>query len=92
VQYAHVQAGKSYAQAVRSNDGQQQNVLEEGTISQIMGKLDQQESLKRIIPERVTKLALQRRCLCTARQRCLPHVAEVCALHGNVALSFSSYF
>jgi hypothetical protein len=37
-------------------------------------------------------LTLQRRGLCTARQRCLPHVAKVCALHGSVALSFSSYF
>jgi hypothetical protein len=37
-------------------------------------------------------LTLQRRGLCTAWQRCLPHVAEVRALHGSVALSFSSYF
>jgi hypothetical protein len=35
-------------------------------------------------------LTLQRRGLCTAQQRCLPHVTEVCALHGSVALSFSS--
>jgi hypothetical protein len=60
-QYAHVQAGRSYAQAVRSNNEQAQGILlDEGTISQmllkIMAKLDQQESLNRMILERVTKL------------------------------------
>jgi hypothetical protein len=47
-QCAHVQAGRSYAQAVRSNNGQAQDVLDEGTISQmllkVVAKLDQQES------------------------------------------------
>jgi hypothetical protein len=56
----HVQAGRSYAQAVRSNNEQAQDILEESTFSQmllkIMGKLDQQEGLNRTILERVTKL------------------------------------
>jgi hypothetical protein len=52
-QYTHVQAGRSYAQAVSSNNEQAQDVLEESTIShmllKIMAKLDQQESLNRTI-------------------------------------------
>jgi hypothetical protein len=59
-QYIHVQAGRSYAQAVRSNNEQAQNALEESTISQMLMKitvkLDQQESLNRTILARVTKL------------------------------------
>jgi hypothetical protein len=51
-QYAHVQAGRSYAQA--------QDVLDEGTISQmllkIMANRDQMKNLNRIILERTTKL------------------------------------
>jgi short subunit fatty acids transporter len=54
------QAGRSYAQAVSSNNEQAQDVLEESTFSQtllkIMTKLDQQEGLNRAILERVTKL------------------------------------
>jgi hypothetical protein len=39
-----------------------------------------------------TILTLQCHGLCTTRQRCLPHVAEVRAMHGSVAPGFSSYF
>jgi hypothetical protein len=60
VQYAHVQAGRSYTQAVSSINEQAQDTLDDGTISQmllkIMAKLDQQESLNRTILKRVTKL------------------------------------
>jgi hypothetical protein len=56
----HVQAGRCHAQAVRRNNEQAQNALQERTISQallkIMVKLDQQESLNRTILDRVTKL------------------------------------
>jgi hypothetical protein len=59
-QYIHVQADRSSAQAVRSNNGQAQNAIEEGSNSQlllkIMAELDQQESLNRTILDRVTKL------------------------------------
>jgi hypothetical protein len=39
VQYTHVQAGRSYMQAVRSNHEQAQNVLEESTIRQMLLKI-----------------------------------------------------
>jgi hypothetical protein len=35
----HVQAGRSYAQAARSNNGQAQDILDEGTISQMLLKI-----------------------------------------------------
>jgi hypothetical protein len=58
-QYTHSQAGRSYAQVVRSNSEQAENILEESAISQmllkIMAKLDQQENLNWIILENNSK-------------------------------------
>jgi hypothetical protein len=71
VQCTHKQERRSYTQAI-SNNAQEQDVSEEGTITQmllkIMAKLDQQESLNHTILERVTKLENK------SKRRAIPNI------------------